>query len=59
MTLYYVKQFNLYYGGTDKDGTLVFCNSRRDAVCFDKQHIAALKCKELGEDISEIEERIL
>ena len=58
MTLYYVKQFNLYYAGTDKDGVLRFCNARRDAICFEQKHFAEAKCKELGEDISEIEEKI-
>lgn len=58
MTLYYVKQFKLYYGGV-RNGSLTFCNDRRDAVALNSRQAAEAKCKELGEEHCEIEERVL
>lgn len=57
MILYYVKQFNLYYAGTDQDGTLRFQNVRNGAVAKTTREAAEKLCDELGNDNCEIEER--
>jgi hypothetical protein len=59
MTIYYVKQFNLYYAGTDISGTIRFSNVRVGTPAFQTREAAEAKCKELGEEHCEIEERIL
>lgn len=58
MTLYYVKQFNLYYAGV-RSGALTFANDRRDAVALNSRKAAEDKCDELGKEHCEIEERVL
>jgi lipid II:glycine glycyltransferase (peptidoglycan interpeptide bridge formation enzyme) len=58
-TIYYVKQFNLYYAGTDPDGTINLANERRDAVALTNRDAAIKKCEELGKEHCEIEERNL
>jgi hypothetical protein len=58
MTLYYVKQFNLYYAGT-RDGEISFTNERRSAVALNTYAAAEAKCELLGKTECEIEERVL
>jgi len=61
MTLYYVKQFGLWYGGMtgkNKD-EFVFTNTQRDAIALDTRGAAETKCDELGNDSCEIVERII
>ena len=59
MTLYYVKQFNLYYAGKDPDGTYVFSNSRVGCPAKTTREAADELVKELGEEGCEVEERVL
>lgn len=59
MTLYYVKQFGLYYAGKDPDGTYVFTNTRVGTPAKNTRQAAEDLVKELGEEGCEIEERIL
>lgn len=58
MKFFYVKQFNLYYGGMRSDA-FVFANDRRDAVALATYEAAEKLCEKLGNESCEIEERIL
>lgn len=59
MTLYYVKQFGLYYAGKDQDGTFRFTNTRAGTPAKTTRQAAEDLVKELGEEGCEIEERNL
>jgi hypothetical protein len=59
MTLYYVKQFGLYYAGKDKDGTFIFTNSRNGVPAKTTRDAADKLVEELGTDGCEVEERVL
>ncbi len=58
MIIYYLKQFGLYYAGTEADGTIRFANSRARAFALRSMDAAIRKSKDIGGDV-EIEERTL
>lgn len=59
MTLYYVKQFGLYYAGTDSDGTLKFTNVKREAVLKDSLESVNDLFELLGNVECEYEEKVV
>lgn len=59
MTLYYVKQFGLYYAGKDPDGTIVFSNVRAGCPAKGTREAADKLVEEFGTEGCEVEERVL
>lgn len=57
MTIYYIKQFNIYYAGT-RHSSLVFTNDRNNAIAFYSKEAAQYKIRDIGTDCK-IEERII